>query len=241
MAFINTYISTVSSGSELGNFWDEAIELSTTIHELIIKESYDWTNEALDSFIQTPLPVQPTTGRYPSAVRELQVLKAINRANLYLHGSGSEITIASRDAADEALKRLLEGRAQIEAMYSQDEIGFNYPVAGSSNTSTALLQVDRQSMYYGRTERTYTITASTSAAIGVATFSWANGEGTTDTGNTSSYDWLSIEDGLNIRWMASPSGGVAIVSGDTWKIRCVPETVKADAPGATIGSISLRN
>lgn len=241
MAFIETYISTVAGGSELANFWDEAVELSTTIHELIIKESYDWTNEALDAFIQSPLPVQPTTGRFPSSVRELQALKAINRANLYLFGSGSEITIASRDAADEALKRLLEGRAQIEAMYSQDEIGFNYPVAGSTNTSTALLQVDRQASFTGDTERTYTITATSSAAIGTATFSWSDGEGTTSTGHTSDYDWIAIDSGLNIRWFASPSGGVAIVSGNTWKIRCVPETVKADAPGATIGSISLRN
>lgn len=241
MAFIATYISTVAGGSELANFWDEAVELGTTVHELIIKESYDWTNEHLDSFIQTPLPVQPTTGRYPAAVRELQALKAIHRAKGYLFGFGAEDTLAARDACEAALEALIKGKAQIEAMYSQDEIGFNYPVAGSSNTSTAILEVDRQATYTGDTERTYTITATSSAAIGTATFTWADGEGTTDTGNVSDYDWITIDDGLRIRWKASPSGGIAIVSGDTWKIRCVPETVKPDAPGMQIGSISARN
>lgn len=240
MAFIATYISTVAGGSELANFWDEATELSTTVHELIIKESYDWVNEHLDSFIQTPLPVQPTTGRYPSAVREVQALKAIHRAKLYLFGSSDETVMQARDAASAAMDELIKGKAQIEAMYSQDEIGFNYPIAGSTNTSTALLEVDRQTSYTGDTERIYTITATSSANIGSATFGWANGEG--DTGNdTSDYNWLSIEAGLRIRWKASPSGGVAIVSTDTWKIRCVPETVKPDAPGNMIGSISARN
>ena len=241
MAFIATYISTVAGGSELANFWDEASELTTTIHELVIKESYDWVNEHLDSFIQTPLPLQPTTGRYPSAVREVQALKAVHRARLYLFGSGDEETTKARDAASAAMDELIKGKAQIEAMYSQDEIGFNYPIAGSSNTSTALLEVDRQASYTGDTERIYTITATSSADVETATFTWANGEGTTDTGNTSDYDWIAIEDGLSIRWKASPSGGKAIVSTDTWKIRCVPETVKPDAPGNMIGSISARN
>jgi len=239
MAFIATYISTTGA-SELATFWDEASELTTAVHEMVIKESYDWVNEHLDSFIQTPLPVQPTTGRYPSAVREVQALKAIHRAKLYLFGSSDETVIQARDAASAAMDELIKGKAQIEAMYSQDEIGFNYPIAGSSNTSTALLEVDRQSSYTGDTERIYTITASSSANIGSATFGWANGEGDTGTG-TSDYNWLSIGAGLRIRWKASPSGGIAIVSTDTWKIRCVPETVKPDAPGNMIGSISARN
>lgn len=239
MAYIDSYISTTST-SELASFFAEAAELSTAQHEFIIKESYYKVNEVLDSFIQTPLPKQPTTGLYPSAVREAQAALAIYYARRLILGTDSELTERARAAADLAIKELLDGKAQIEQMYSQDEIGIQYPVPGSSNTSTAILQVDRSSTYTGDTERIYTFTATSSADIGTATMSWGNGEG--DTGTfTSDYAWDSIEDGLIVRFMASPSGGVSIVSGNTWKVRCTPYQIKPDVPGNYISLIPVRN
>lgn len=238
MAYITTYISTAPSTVEYD--FDEFVELSTAVKEYCVKESYYKTNEVLDSLTQVPIPKQPSTGAYPSAVKDVQKAYLEWYALKKIHGVGSETTLAAKEAADTLAKELKEGWALIERQYSQHEIGFNYPVAGSSNASTAIMQVDRNAEYTGDTERTYTVTASSSANIGTATFSWSDGEGNTGTG-TSSYDFQELSDGLSIRWYAGASGGVAIVSSDTWKIRCVPQVVKVDAPGNQIGSIPARN
>lgn len=238
MAFIDTYISTTSA-SELSSFYAEAAELSTAQHEFIIKESYYKVNEVLDSFIQTPLPKQPTTGLFPSSVREAQAACAIHYARRLILGTDSDVTLAAKVAADAALEELIKGKAQIEQMYSQDEIGIQYPVPGSSNTSTAILQVNRNALYSGETEKTFTFTATSSANIGTATMSWSDGEGNTGA-FTSDYDWEGIADELEIRFMASPSGGVSIVSGNTWKVRCVPLVIKPDVPGNYISLIPVR-
>lgn len=238
MAFIASYISTTGA-SELANYFDEVLELSTAQHEHIIKESYRYVNEVLDSFIQTPLPVQPTTGVYPSVVRLAQARAAIFYAYQIIDNGTGERLAQAKSNLDATVDELLKGRANIEAQYSQDEIGINYPISGSSNTSTALMQVDRQAKYTGSTERTYTVTATSSADIGTATYSWTDGEGNSGTG-TSDYDFSTISSGVRVRWYANPSGGVAIVSGDTWKIRCVPLDIKPDAPGKQIGQIPAR-
>lgn len=237
MAYIATYISTTSA-SELASYWTEVAELSTAQHEFVIKESYYKVNEVLDSFIQTPLPKQPATGLYPSAVREGQALYAIYLALQLTLGSDSERTVSAKKRADDALEEIIKGRAQIEQMYSPDESGVQYPIPGASNTSTAILQIDRSSDYTGTTERVYTVTATSSANIGTATLSWSNGEG--DTGTfTSDYDFAGIEAGLRLRFMASPIGGVAIVSGDTWKVRAVPLSITPDSPGGYFRTIPI--
>lgn len=237
MAYIATYISTTSS-SELSKYWSEVSGLSTTSHEFVIAESYYKVNEVLDSFIQTPLPKQPTTGAYPSSVREAQALYAIYLALQLTLDPGSERVVTAKERADKALDELLKGRAQIEQMYSPDETGIQYPVPGTSNTSTAILQVDRTSSYTGSTEQTYTVTATSSANIGTATCSWSDGEGNTGT-FTSDYDFEGLSYGVSVRFMASPSGGVAIVSGNTWKIRCVPNSIKPDVPGGFMRTVPI--
>lgn len=237
MAFEATYISTTST-SELASYWPEIAELSTAQQEFVIRESYYKVNEILDSFISTPLPKQPTSGRYPTSVRDAQAYDAIARAITLVYGPDNERSVEARRVASEAIKELVDGKAQIEQMYSLDEVGSQYPVAGSANTSTAIMQVNRQAQYTGSTERIYTFTASSSANIGSAIIAWASGEG--DTGSfTSDYEWEGIEDGLQVRFMAAPAGGVSIVSGDTWKIRCVPVTQRPDVPGAYITIIPI--
>ena len=217
MAFIATYISTTSA-SELGAWYNKLAKLTTTVQESIVQRSYDAVNQDLDPFFSVPFPKEFDTGRYHMSVKEAQALKAIHFAELYLNPHGDD-TAAALEDYQAKIDWIKDHKTHFEADYSADEIGINNPVPGSGNTSTARVLVDKRKSYSGDTERTYTITVTTAGAVETAVVSWTDGEGTTTTGLTTSYDWLSLENNIHIRMI---SEGLSFVETDTWTIRGVP-------------------
>lgn len=241
MAFIETYISTVSGGSELSSYFEEVAEWSSaadvSAHELAIKESYDLINSFLDAYMTVPVAKEPTSGRYHALVRQAQAYIAIAKCRERKQGRTDEV-VKTWAAADAAVKAMVEARSQFEVQHSPDELGIGNPIPGASNTSTAWLQVDRRQDYTGDHEQTYTVTITTAGAIGTAVYSWADGEGTTHTANTSSYDWAGLENGIYIRFLYGT--GANLVISNTWTIRGVPASTPATSAAGGLQNIELR-
>jgi hypothetical protein len=237
MAFISTYISAVSGGSELSSYFEEVAEWSSTAdvsaHELAIKESYDYLNSKLDAHVSIPVQKELTTARYPAIVRRAQAKIAIAMMKERKRGMTEAVADLWTEAT-KAITEVIENKAQFDFQYSPDEIGIQQPIAGTSNTSTARLLVDVKKDFSGDLEQTYTVTAASTGAVETATYSWSDGEGNSHTGYTSDYDWQALENNVYIRWL---SGN--IVSGDTWTIRCIPLD-EVQTSGGGISMIPLR-
>jgi hypothetical protein len=240
MAFIATYISTVSGGSELSSYFEEIAEWSATAdvtaHELAIKESYDYVNSFLDAYLSIPIQKEPTTGRYNPLVRWAQAKTAIAMCRERKQGSTSEDVIKSWESAMQAIKAMVEARAQLEIQNSPDEVGIGDAVPGASNTSAPRLVTNRTIDFTGDREMIYTITITTGGAVGTAVYSWSDGEGNTDTANTTAYAWQDLENGIEIRQFGSGS----FVLNDTWTIRCVPVGSIVTTASGGIGNIEVR-
>lgn len=240
MAFIETYISTVSGGSELSSYFEEISEWSSaadvTAHELAIKESYDYVNSFLDAYMRIPVSKEKTTGRFHPLVRWAQAKTAIAMCRERKH-PGTELVADAWAKAAEAIKAMIEARSQFESNNSPDEIGIGDAVPATTNTSTAQMLVRQGVDFGGDREQTYTITITTGGAIGTAVYSWADGEGNTTTGITTDYAWRELEYGVELRQITY---GQTFVLNDTWTIRCLPTESKATQAAGGIGNISIR-
>lgn len=240
MTFIATYISTVSSGSELAKYFEEIAEWASsddvTAHELAIQESFDYVNSFLDAYMSVPVAKEPTSGRYHVLLRWAQAKVAIAMCRERKHGSTSEIVIASWASAEAAIKALIEARSQLEIQNSPDEIGIGEAVPALTNTSAPRLIVNRGVDFTGDREMLYTITITTAGAIETAVYSWNDGEGNTTTGVTTDYDWHTLENGIEVRQL----GAGSFVLNNTWTIRCVPIGVPVTTAAGGIGNIEAR-
>lgn len=240
MAFIATYISTVAGGSELSSYFEEIAEWASaadiSAHELAIKESYDYVNSFLDAYMTVPVSVNPTTGRYHVLVRWSQAKVAIAMARERKYGSANELVAQSWASASEAIKALVDARSQLEIQNSPDEVGIGDAVPGTGNTSGPRFVTNRTEDFEGDREMLYTITVTTAGAIGTAVYSWSDGEGNTDTANTTAYTWQALENGVEIRAIGTGS----FVLNDTWTIRCLPDSVQVTSAAGGISTIPVR-
>lgn len=239
MAFIETYISTVSGGSELSSYFEEVAEWTATAdvtaHELAIKESYDYVNSFLDAYMSVPIVKEPTTGRYHPLVRWAQAKVCVAMMRERKMGSANELVAQSWESATNAIKAMVDARSQFETQTSPDEVGCGPAVPALTNTSTAQIISDISTDFEADHEITYTITITTGGAVGTAIYSWADGEGNTSTGNTTTYDWDDIENGLRIRCKAG-----TFVINNTWTIKCIPNDAIVTSAAGGIGNIELR-
>lgn len=239
MAFIATYISTVSGGSELSSYFEEVSEWTATAdvtaHELAVKESYDYVNSFLDAYMSVPIAKEPTTGRYHPLVRWSQAKVAVAMMRERKMGSANELVAQSWESAAAAIKAMVEARSQFEMQTSPDEVGCGPAVPASANTSTAQIISEVGADFDGDHEQTYTITITTGGAVATAVYSWADGEGNTTTAVTTSYEWRELENGLRVRCKAG-----TFVLNDTWTIRCAPIDSSVTTPAGSIGNITIR-
>jgi hypothetical protein len=246
-----TYVGTSDLNTALEGFVDayygthldggEDLTISDQFYE-DMQTSFDKSNELLSGIghIKTiPVGTQ-STGRYPMAVRQMQANFMIYQRLISKHYGEISGEIPGwinvyRTRAMEFYSDIKGQDAVFTDDVSQGESGIGI---GSwvTHTGSARIYTNYSAGFYWGADypRVYVVVIDATSAgtlIGQSTFKWSNDHGLSYaiTGVTTSTSWISLENGLSVRWEPFVSGTVVgtldCQIGDRYDILCIPQNV----------------
>lgn len=237
MAYIDTYISVASGNTtELGSWLENySNDFTATQLEDAHKLAYDYVNEELATMMTVPLPKQ-ATGRYPEAVKNAMGLTVTAYLRMAKLGRSHELVVATFAAADAAIEKVKKLYVHFDFQKSSDEAGIGRAIPTSTNTSTGIIETNQESEFTGEVGEVYLITITTAGTVAsMPVFKWKDGEGNETTGVTGTFEFQTLEKGLEIR--LGKAAGDTFILADTWTVTCNPESIVITPSGGAFSQV----